>query len=85
MSKSILVGNGSAKADAPLGVFKAKEMQLEGSVVFRLTEYEGMLDFIESSDFSLSDLIEAELPIQGAAEAFARAEKADSGKILFTW
>lgn len=85
MSKSILVGNGSVRADAPLGVFKAKEMQLEGSVVFRLNEYEGMLDFIESADFSLSDLIDTELPIEEAAEAFARAEKGDSGKILFTW
>jgi threonine dehydrogenase-like Zn-dependent dehydrogenase len=85
MSKSVLVGNGSARADAPLGVFKAKEMQMEGSVVFRLTEYEGMLSFIEKADFSLSDLIETELPIEEAAEAFARAEKGDSGKVLFSW
>lgn len=85
LSKVVLVGNGSAQAMAPLGTFKAKEMIMEGSVVFRLPEYEGMLDFIERADFSLSDLVEAEMPIEDAATAFDLAEKGDSLKIMFSW
>ncbi len=85
MSKVILVGNGSAQALAPLGMFKAKEMQMEGSALYRLTEYDAMLKFLEKADFSLSALIDQDLPIEEAERAFALAEQGDSLKIMFRW
>lgn len=85
LGQVVLVGNGKAEATMPIGVLKAKEMVMQGSVVFHSHEYPGMLDFLASASFSLADLVEAEMPIEQAVEAFARADQGDSGKILFSW
>jgi propanol-preferring alcohol dehydrogenase len=85
LGQVILVGNGKPDANLPIGVLKAKEMVMQGSVVFHSQEYPGMLDFLTGASFSLADLVEDELPIERAAEAFARADRADAGKILFSW
>ena len=85
LSKVVLVGNGSPEANAPLGMFKAKEMQMEGSALYRLGEYEPMLAFLENAQFSLSSLIDQELPIEEAEKAFALADKGESLKVMFRW
>jgi propanol-preferring alcohol dehydrogenase len=85
MSKVVLVGNGAAQAMAPLGTFKAKEMSMEGSVVFDLTEVDDMIAFIHKHDLKLDDLVDVELPIQESAKAFALADAGNSTKIMFAW
>jgi len=85
MSRVVLVGNGAAQTLAPLGAFKAKEMSMEGSVVFDLTEVEAMLDFIHEHELKIDDLVDVELPIEDAAEAFRLADAGNSTKIMFTW
>ncbi len=85
MSKVVLVGNGATQALAPLGTFKAKEMSMEGSVVFDLTEYEGMLEFIHEHDLKIDDLVDVELPIEESAKAFELADAGNSVKIMFKW
>lgn len=81
----VLVGAGGSIPETPLGTMLAGEATIIGSSVYQPGEYEPMIDLIRTKQLSLKRLIEREYRLEEALEAFAAAERRDSGKLLFRW
>jgi threonine dehydrogenase-like Zn-dependent dehydrogenase len=85
LGKVVLVGNGSGGADSAFDGVKTKGMTVEGSVLYRLNEFEGMLQYISGEHFPLRRVISRILPISGIGEALSCAASSESGKVLLNY
>ena len=62
-----------------------REITLTGSWIFKLYEWEDLLDFVRRHKLPIKSVISHRFPIQDAADAFGLAESGTAGKLLFTW
>ncbi len=70
------------KLSAPLN---AREITLTGSWIFKLYEWEDLLDFMRRHRLPVKDVIVQRCRIDDAVEAFKLADSATTGKIMFEW
>ncbi len=62
-----------------------REITLTGSWIFKLYEWEDLLDFVRRHKLPIKSVISHRFPIQDAVDAFGLAESGTAGKIIFTW
>jgi threonine dehydrogenase-like Zn-dependent dehydrogenase len=62
-----------------------KEIQLFGSNVFPITMYYKMVNFMVENKVSFATMVTDTFSLEEGNEAFERATKATSGKVIFTW
>jgi propanol-preferring alcohol dehydrogenase len=82
MSHVVLVGNGADSVAAPISLLKSKEMLLQGSVLYRPSEYREMIAFLEQHRLPALDIVAAEMALDEIQAAFRLVEQGISGKIL---
>ena len=70
------------KLSAPLN---SREITLTGSWIFKLYEWEDLLDFMRRHRLPVKDVIVQRCRIDDAVEAFKLADSATTGKIMFEW
>ena len=70
------------KLSAPLN---AREITLTGSWIFKLYEWEDLLDFMRRHKLPVKEVIVQRCRIDEAVEAFKLADTATTGKIMFEW
>ncbi len=70
------------KLSAPLN---AREITLTGSWIFKLYEWEDLLDFMRRHELPVKDVIAKRIRIDEAVEAFKLADSATTGKIMIDW
>ena len=70
------------KLSAPLN---AREITLTGSWIFKLYEWEDLLDFMRRHELPVKEVIVQRCRIDDAVEAFKLADSATTGKIMFEW
>jgi len=70
------------KLSAPLN---AREITLTGSWIFKLYEWEDLLDFLRRHKLPVKDVIAKRIRIGEAIEAFRLADSATTGKIMIDW
>ena len=70
------------KLSAPLN---SREITLTGSWIFKLYEWEDLLDFMRRHELPVKEVISQRCRIDDAVEAFKLADSATTGKIMFEW
>ena len=70
------------KLSAPLN---ARELTLTGSWIFKLYEWEDLLDFLRRHKLPVKKVIAKRIRIDEAVEAFKLADSATTGKIMIDW
>ncbi len=70
------------KLSAPLN---SREITLTGSWIFKLYEWEDLLDFMRRHELPVKAVISQRCRIDDAVEAFKLADSATTGKIMFEW
>ena len=70
------------KLSAPLN---SREITLTGSWIFKLYEWEDLLDFMRRHELPVKEVISQRCRIDEAVEAFKLADSATTGKIMFEW
>ena len=63
----------------------AREITLTGSWIFKLYEWEDLLDFMRRHELPVKEVIVQRCRIDDAVEAFKLADTATTGKIMFEW
>ena len=70
------------KLSAPLN---SREITLTGSWIFKLYEWEDLLDFMRRHELPVKEVISQRCRIDDAVDAFKLADSATTGKIMFEW
>lgn len=79
------VGVGHDPTIAPGQQIIFREVTLRGSWLYKQHEWQGLLDFIRRRQIPIKSLITHRFRPEDAVEAFALADSASVGKILFDW
>ncbi len=79
------VGLGADPTIRPDAQLFRKEVTLQGSWLFKLDEWEPLLQFVRRTQVPIKDLVTHRFRVDDAAPAFELAAGATAGKILFDW
>lgn len=83
--KGVFVGFGAAEPAINPSRFIGKQLTLMGSFVAPIDAYEDLVRFIRRHHLPLDRLVTHRFPLADAPEAFALADRARTGKVMFVW
>lgn len=81
----VFVGVGGPLQMRPFDQVIQKEITIAGSWIFKMPEWEEILDFVRRHRLPISDLVTHRFAASEADEAFRLADAAQSGKIVLNW
>lgn len=83
--RAAIVGMGADRAAINACDLIWKQISLTGSNLFPIAQWDELLDFVSERHVPLREVVADVLPIEAAPRAFALADSAAGGKVVFRW
>jgi threonine dehydrogenase-like Zn-dependent dehydrogenase len=81
----VYVGSGKPEFSANVGWLIGKGITIKGNSVYSYTDYYAAVEFLQTHDIPLDDIVTHRFKIEDAVEAFNTFDAGDTGKVVFEW
>ncbi len=81
----VYVGIGQPEFSLNFGSLLGKDLTVKGNSVYSYSDYYAAIDFLQTHDVPLDDIVTHRFRVEDAVEAFNTFDAGDTGKVVFEW